>query len=136
MNTHADFDVRIEFDGPLGRVALTDFRVSKMEPDELRLNPKRGQSIDLIDGQLVRTRKMKGGAVSREQLTERWSDWVDYWSVDFNHADIMRSEWQDYRDKRKRSLMLVTPWHSIGDRIAVQVVDIFANHFRHVYDVQ
>ena len=29
--------------------------------------------------------KDKTGVISREVLTKRWTDWVDYWAVDFNY---------------------------------------------------
>jgi site-specific DNA-methyltransferase (adenine-specific)/adenine-specific DNA-methyltransferase len=36
-------------------------------------------------GQLVKISKDKNGVVTREVLTREWTDWVDYWAVDFNH---------------------------------------------------
>ena len=27
---------------------------------------------------------MQEGIVTREQLTQNWTDWIDYWAVDFN----------------------------------------------------
>jgi hypothetical protein len=29
--------------------------------------------------------KDKNGVVTREVLTKKWSDWIDYWAVDFNY---------------------------------------------------
>jgi len=35
-------------------------------------------------GQIVKVRKAKDGIVTRETLTKDWTDWIDYWAVDFN----------------------------------------------------
>jgi len=35
-------------------------------------------------GQIVKVSKDKDGIVRRERLTKQWTDWIDYWSVDFN----------------------------------------------------
>ncbi|MBI3291287.1 MAG: PKD domain-containing protein, partial [Elusimicrobia bacterium] len=29
--------------------------------------------------------KDKGGVITREKLTKHWTDWVDYWAVDFDY---------------------------------------------------
>jgi hypothetical protein len=36
-------------------------------------------------GQLFKVSKDKDGVVSRERLTRHWTDWVDYWAVDFDY---------------------------------------------------
>ena len=36
-------------------------------------------------GQLYKLSKGKDGVVMRERLTKAWTDWVDYWAVDFNY---------------------------------------------------
>ena len=44
-------------------------------------------------GQIVKVSKDKNGIVSREFLTKNWTDWIDYWSVDFdfeNKREIIR----------------------------------------------
>jgi hypothetical protein len=40
--------------------------------------------IAVEKGQIVKVSKDKDGIVSREILTKYWTDWIDYWSVDFN----------------------------------------------------
>ena len=35
-------------------------------------------------GQVVKVNKDADGIVSREVLTKHWTDWIDYWSVDFD----------------------------------------------------
>jgi site-specific DNA-methyltransferase (adenine-specific)/adenine-specific DNA-methyltransferase len=47
---------------------------------------KEGKSDVLCEnGRLVKVSKDKDGIVSREVLTKRWTDWVDYWAVDFDY---------------------------------------------------
>lgn len=36
-------------------------------------------------GQLVKISKNKDGVIKREVLTKQWTDWVDYWAVDFDY---------------------------------------------------
>ena len=45
-----------------------------------------GKSEVICDqGQLVKISKDKKGVVTREILTKSWTDWVDYWAVDFDY---------------------------------------------------
>ena len=46
---------------------------------------KKGKSKVIVDkGQVVKISKDKNGIVSREVLTQNWTDWIDYWAVDFD----------------------------------------------------
>ena len=36
-------------------------------------------------GQLYKVSKSKDGIVNKEKLTQHWTDWVDYWVVDFDY---------------------------------------------------
>ena len=36
-------------------------------------------------GKLIKINKSKDGVVTREVLTKHWTDWVDYWAVDFDY---------------------------------------------------
>jgi len=36
-------------------------------------------------GQLYKVSKSKDGIVKKEKLTKHWTDWVDYWAVDFDY---------------------------------------------------
>ena len=67
-------------------VELTDFSVfysqdAKGADESL----KKGKSKVIVDkGQVVKISKDKNGIVSREVLTQNWTDWIDYWAVDFD----------------------------------------------------
>ena len=53
----------------------------------------KGSRIVVEKGQIVKVSKDKDGIVTREVLTKNWTDWIDYWSVDFdfeNKREIIR----------------------------------------------
>jgi site-specific DNA-methyltransferase (adenine-specific)/adenine-specific DNA-methyltransferase len=69
-------------------IELTDFSVhySQGLVDSITAEMKAGKSEVVCDaGQLAKFTKDKDGIVKREVLTKKWTDWVDYWAVDFNY---------------------------------------------------
>ena len=138
-------------------VKLTDFNVSyqqgQLQQTEESLKNK--QSKIIVDhGQIVKVSKDANGIISQEQLTKQWTDWIDYWSVDFdfeskqeiirvpkeNNPDefeqkwtgdfVFENEWQSFRTKDQASLELTTSTKEMSKNettIAVKVVDIFGN---------
>jgi DNA modification methylase len=47
---------------------------------------KEGKSDVICDqGQLYKISKNKDGVVKKDRLTKHWTDWVDYWAVDFDY---------------------------------------------------
>ncbi|MBO6724528.1 MAG: site-specific DNA-methyltransferase [Rhizobiaceae bacterium] len=137
-------------------VELTDFSVFYSQDSianaEATLKDK-GSRIVVEKGQIVKVSKDKDGIVTRETLTQNWTDWIDYWSVDFdfeNKREIIRTqnsdtgeweeswtgdyifenEWQSFRTKKDRKLELTSVFHECSPgrrKIAVKVVDIFGN---------
>jgi len=137
-------------------VELTDFSVFYSQDTianaEAAIKNK-GSRIVAEKGQIVKVSKDKDGIVTREVLTKNWTDWIDYWSVDFdfeNKREIVRvkneetgeweelwtgdyifeNEWQSFRTKKERSLELKSVFHECTPgrrKIAVKVVDIFGN---------
>ncbi|OIQ82041.1 hypothetical protein GALL_361740 [mine drainage metagenome] len=137
-------------------VELTDFSVFYSQDSvagaETSLKDK-GSKIVVEKGQIVKVSKDKDGIVTREQLTKVWTDWIDYWAVDFNFESkreivrvknedngeweevwtgdhVFENEWQSFRTKKDRSLELTSVVHECtpGPRkVAVKVVDIFGN---------
>ena len=77
-------------------VQLTDFSVfySQDSADAAAASIKeKGSKIVVERGQIVKISKDAKGIVTREQLTKHWTDWIDYWSVDFdfeNKKEIIR----------------------------------------------
>lgn len=68
-------------------VELTDFSVfySQDAQNSVEAEMKEKSSKIIVDkGQIVKITKDAKGVVTRERLTKKWTDWIDYWSVDFN----------------------------------------------------
>lgn len=68
-------------------VELTDFSVfyTQQTVDNVAAQLKEGKSkITMEQGQIVKVSKDKDGIVNREVLTKKWTDWIDYWAVDYN----------------------------------------------------
>jgi len=70
------------------KIELTDFSVyySQGAAEKAIEALGNGKSDVICDrGQLVKVNKDKAGVVTREVLTKTWTDWVDYWAVDFDY---------------------------------------------------
>ncbi len=84
-------------------VELTDFSVFYSQDSIAHAKAtlkNKGSKIVVEKGQIVKVSKDKDGIVMREQLTQHWTDWIDYWSVDFdfeNKREIIRvqNHWRD-----------------------------------------
>lgn len=68
-------------------VELVDFSVfysqDSIAAAEAGLKDK-ASKIVVERGQIVKVSKDAHGIVSRQTLTQHWTDWIDYWAVDFN----------------------------------------------------
>ena len=146
-------------------VELTDFSVfySQDSIAAAEANLKDKQSKIVVEkGQIVKVSKDKDGILSREPLTKVWTDWIDYWSVDFDFESkreiirvqdsesgeweefwtgdyVFENEWQSFRTKKDRALELISVAQEVlpGRRkIAVKVVDIFGNDTMTIIEVR
>jgi hypothetical protein len=145
-------------------VELTDFSVFYSQ-DSIALAEetlKNGSSKVVVErGQIVKVSKDANGIVSRETLTKQWTDWIDYWVVDFNYEHkreiirvkdegtgeweekwtgdyIFENEWQSFRTKKDRSLEYTSVAHECPPgrrKLAIKVVDIFGNDTMTIVDV-
>jgi hypothetical protein len=69
-------------------IELTDFSVyySQGIADSIAAELKEGKSEVVCEqGRLLKVSKDKKGVVTRDVLTKHWTDWVDYWAVDFDY---------------------------------------------------
>ncbi len=69
-------------------VELTDFSVYYTQGliESITAELKAGKSEVMCDqGKLIKVSKDKDGVVSHHVLTKHWTDWVDYWAVDFDY---------------------------------------------------
>ena len=145
-------------------VELTDFSVFYSQDSianaEAAIKNK-GSRIVVEKGQIVKVSKDKDGIVTREVLTKNWTDWIDYWAVDFDFESkreiirvknedtneweerwtgdyIFENEWQSFRTKKDRSLEMESVFHECVSgrrKIAVKVVDIFGNDTMTIVEV-
>jgi len=70
------------------RIELTDFSVyyTQGAAEAAIANLKDGKNGVICEqGRLIKIAKDKDGVVTREVLTKHWTDWVDYWAVDFDY---------------------------------------------------
>jgi adenine-specific DNA-methyltransferase len=145
-------------------VTLRDFGVFYRQDDlnalGERLKPG-GSKVTVEGGQVVKVSKDKKEKITREVLTKKWSDWIDYWAVDFHFEDkreivrlvedgqerdvwtgnyIFENEWQSFRTRRDRTLELTSAAHTYPDKgrykIAIKVIDIFGNDTTKVVEVK
>ena len=71
-------------------IEITDFSVFyNQDNGAIEETLKAGGTKTIIEnGQVIRVSKDKETQeVTREVLTKKWSDWIDYWAVDYNFAD-------------------------------------------------
>ena len=149
---------------PTVAVELTDFSVfysqdASADADQQLKN--RGSRITVEQGLIIKVSKDANGVVSRDVLTKDWTDWIDYWSVDFDFESkreiirvqdlgtdeweeqwtgdyIFENEWQSFRTKKDRSLELTSVAHECEPgrrKLAVKVVDIFGNDTMTIVEV-
>jgi adenine-specific DNA-methyltransferase len=67
----------------------------------------------------------------REKI-KRWSDYVDFWAVDWSYqGDTFHNQWQSYRTRKHPTLRLESDWHSYDApgkyQVLVKVIDIVGN---------
>ena len=145
-------------------VELTDFSVfysqDSIAAAEASLKDKQSKIV-VEKGQIVKVSKDKSGVVSREVLTRHWTDWIDYWSVDFDFESkreiirtqnpdtgeteelwtgdyVFENEWQSFRTRKDRTLEMTSVFQEVPPgrrKVAVKVVDIFGNDTMTIVEV-
>lgn len=149
---------------PTVAVELTNFSVFYSQDSIARAEEtlkNRGSRAIVDKGQIVKVSKDANGIVTRKVLTQHWTDWIDYWSVDFDfeskreiirvqHLEteeweeqwtgdyVFENEWQSFRTKKDRSLELTSVAHECTPgrrKLAVKVVDIFGNDTMTILEV-
>jgi adenine-specific DNA-methyltransferase len=70
-----------------------------------------------------------------------WSDYVDYWAVDWDFQnDTFMQGWVAYRTRKERKLPLTSDSHTYEKsgkyRILVKIIDIFGNDTTQAFDVE
>ena len=143
-------------------IELIDFSVHYSQDANASESLANNKSKVIVDnGQVVKITKDKDGISSRELLTKEWTDWVDYWSVDFDFESkkeiisrkneetgeindtwtgeyVFENEWQSFRTKKDRKIELTSSFLECASgrrKVAVKVVDIFGNDTMKIIEV-
>lgn len=109
----AHLEMRVEVEGRSATVALKDFVMPNTElvPEDVRMQ------------------------------VERWSDYIDYWAVEWDFQDdTFMQGWVAYRTRQERALELVSDPHTYEEagtyEVVVKVIDIFGNDTSQSYEVE
>jgi len=146
-------------------IELSDFSVFYNQDNTGEVEEKLqsgGSKIVIENGQVIKISKDKQtDIIEREVLTKKWTDWIDYWSVDFyfqSKKEIIRvvdektgeekeewtggyifeNEWQSFRTKKDRMIELTSAFKDAQKgkmKIAIKVIDIFGNDTTKVIEV-
>jgi DNA modification methylase len=92
----AYIEVRPHIKGNTIAIELTDFSVfynqDTIANAEFELK-NGGSKIIVENGKIIKITKDKNGIIERTIMTKKWTDWIDYWAVDFdfeNKKEIIR----------------------------------------------
>ncbi len=92
----AYIEIKPHMKGNSVAVELTDFSVfynqDSITSVEAQLN-NGSKKLVVENGRIIKVEKDKSGIVTREVLTRKWTDWIDYWAVDFdfeNKKEVIR----------------------------------------------
>jgi len=159
-------EVKPHIKGKTLSIELTDFSVfySQDSIDNISAELKPGGTkVEVVGGQIWKVSKDKDtDIVEKEQLTKHWTDWIDYWSVDFDYENrkemvrvkkedsddyeeqwtgdyVFENEWQSFRTKKERKLELQSVFKEYmakgSYKVAIKVIDIFGNDTTKVIEV-
>jgi len=134
------------------QIELTDFSVyyTQDAAEAVAAELKNGKSQVVCEqGQLIKVSKDKQGVVTRETLTKHWTDWVDYWAVDFDYssrkeiirvpktagpgadiAEVAPGEDVEYEERWTGSYIFENEWQSFRTR---QSRELELTSTEHVY---
>ena len=120
----------------------------------------KGKSTVVLDnGKILKIYKDKAGIIKQEEIATNWTDWIDYWSIDFNYEDrpeliitegedgklqqvetgrfVFDNNWQSFKT-RESELELTSATYQYPNsgtyKIAVKVIDIFGNDTTRVFE--
>lgn len=87
FNDVSYIEVKPHIKGKSLAIELTDFSVyynqdSIANAEESLKNG--GNKLVVENGQIIKVSKDKDGIVTRDVITKKWTDWIDYWAIDFD----------------------------------------------------
>ena len=145
-------EVRTHIKGNKIALELTDFKTFYNFDSYANVSGQNnGPKMFVRNGQIFEKTKNKDGTYDDTQLTKSYTDWVDYWAVDFNFQSrkeliqskksngeyegtwsgkyIFENEWQSFRTKEEELELKTSEVEILSNEItiAIRVVDIFGN---------
>jgi DNA modification methylase len=129
-------------------VELTGFSFFYSQDSEAAVETvlkNKASKIVVERGRIIKVGKDNDGIVNRKTLTQKWTDWIDYWSVDFDFESkreiireknpdtgeieekwtgdfVFENEWQSFRTKKDRNLELTSVFYTYPDAARASVV--------------
>jgi len=100
FNDVSYLEVKAHYDKDKISIELADFSVFYNQDNEAHINEtlKNGSNKILItSGKIIKFTKNNEGIITKEVITKKWTDWIDYWAVDFdfeNKKEIIKTEKQ------------------------------------------
>tara|TARA_B100000963_G_scaffold361437_1_gene396870 strand:- start:2569 stop:4782 length:2214 start_codon:yes stop_codon:yes gene_type:complete len=106
-----------------------------------------------LNDSIIKISKDKNGKITKNIVKMKWSDWIDYWAIDFDFESkketliedgktmttgdfVFENEWQSFRTKES-DIEFVSPLRKItkGKKIAIKVIDIFGNDTMKIFEL-
>jgi len=129
FNDVSYIEVTPHYEGDKISIELADFSVFYNQDTikNVEESLKNGSNKVVIEnGKIIKVAKDKDGITTREILTKKWTDWIDYWAVDFdfeNKKEIIKVEKQkkqtgqldlkkEYEDKWTGDYIFENEWQS------------------------
>jgi len=157
-----DVDIKTLKKNREATVTLKDFSIFYSQDTLQKTGEALGKNkstVILDNGKILKISKDKGGIIKQEEITTTWTDWIDYWSIDFNYEDrpeliitegeegklqqvetgrfIFDNNWQSFKT-RDSELELTSATYQYPNsgtyKIAVKVIDVFGNDTTQIFE--
>ncbi|MDA2970477.1 MAG: site-specific DNA-methyltransferase, partial [Actinomycetota bacterium] len=159
---YLDVDIKTLKKNREATVTLKDFSIFYSQDTLQKTGEALGKNkstVILDNGKILKISKDKAGIIKQEEITTNWTDWIDYWSIDFNYADrpeliiaegedgtlqqvetgrfIFDNNWQSFKT-RDSELELTSATYQYPNsgtyKIAVKVIDVFGNDTTQIFE--
>ena len=159
---YLDVDIKTLKKNREATVTLKDFSIFYSQDTLQKTGEALGKNkstVILDNGKILKISKDKAGIIKQEEITTTWTDWIDYWSIDFNYEDrpeliitegeegklqqvetgrfIFDNNWQSFKTKDSE-LELTSATYQYPNsgtyKIAVKVIDVFGNDTTQVFE--
>ena len=117
-----------------------DIRFFELAFLEAEIEPGEGRKVRVVLRDFVISNSDLIPDDVRGKVT-KWSDWIDYWAVDWDfQRDTFMQGWVSYRTRKDRTLALQSDQHTYEKpgkyTVLIKVVDIFGNDTSQALDIE